>query len=102
MSRYGKYVKDPMKPLAICDLTGSLTNYSNLVKQMEWRGDRLQWTGLMVMKEAAWTPCQNLRPYRPPKGEGTPVQYPRPEYIVDAGPNSERLALIEKAARGEL
>ena len=49
----GKYVNiNPQNPnaLGICDRTGFTFNHKDLVKQMEWRGDSLVWTGLMVGK----------------------------------------------------
>ena len=55
----GKYTHldwDHPDSVAICDISGLVCNYGDLVKQMEWRGQRLVWTGLMVNKVFADTP----------------------------------------------
>lgn len=66
VSRYkGKYVKiDPKNPsaLGICDESGFVFNHKDLVKQMEWRGDNLVWTGLMVGKPYVDKPSEQNRP----------------------------------------
>lgn len=55
----GKYVHldfDHPDSVAICDISGMVCNYGDLVKQMEWRGQRLIRTGLMVNKVFADKP----------------------------------------------
>ena len=47
----GKYVSiNPDNPsaLGVCDESGFVFNHKDLIKQMEWRGNNLVWTGLMV------------------------------------------------------
>lgn len=61
----GRYVtissKNP-NALGICDESGFAFNRKDLVKQMEWRGDALVWTGLMVGKPYLDTPNEQNRP----------------------------------------
>ncbi len=76
----GKYWRfDPLNPDAIgqCDLTGLVVKYSDLVKQMEYRGNGLVWTGWWVFKDRADKPNpQNLTP--PFKVDPQPLDHPRP------------------------
>lgn len=75
----GKFVKyDPDCPRAIgqCDITSSLFAHSDLIKQMEWRGDSLVWTGLMVGRPFVDKPNPQNRP-PPVKNDPTVVQNPR-------------------------
>jgi hypothetical protein len=75
----GKHViVDPDSPMAlgICDKTGFVFRRIDLVRQMEWRGNALVWTGFMVGKPYADQPNQQLRPpILPP--DPVPVQWPR-------------------------
>lgn len=78
----GKYVKiDPKNPaaLGVCDDSGFTFNHKDLVKQMEWRGNNLVWTGLMVGKPYLNVPNEQ---FRPPlvKDDPRPVKNPRPPY----------------------
>ena len=53
---------DP-QPWGICDYSGRRVLRSELTRQMEWRGNRLVWTGLMVWKRFADLPNpQNQTP----------------------------------------
>ena len=62
---------------AVCDRTGFVFNHSDLVQQMEWRGDALQWTGLMVGRPFLDKPNELLRsPYLFP--DPVPIENPRP------------------------
>lgn len=65
-SRYkGKYVQintDNPEALGVCDESGFVFNHSQLFKQMEWRGNNLVWTGLMVGKPYLDKPSQANRP----------------------------------------
>lgn len=63
--------------LGICDYTGFVHKHSDLVKQMEWRGNALTWTGLYVGKDYADIPNEQLRP---------PILPPDPIPIVNARP----------------
>lgn len=76
----GKYVTvDPWntKALGICDGTGFVHLREDLVKQMEWRGNSLQWTGYYVGKNYVDKPNEQLRnPQLRP--DPVPVLNPRP------------------------
>jgi len=61
----GKYVTiDTNNPsaLGICDESGLAFNHKDLVKQMEWRGDNLVWTGFLVGKPYLDVPSEQNRP----------------------------------------
>ena len=77
----GKHVQiDTSFPegLGICDYTGFVFNHKDLVKQMEWRGNGLIWTGYMVGKPYLDTPNEQLRPpILPP--DPVPLKLPRPK-----------------------
>ncbi len=76
----GKYVRiNPSNPeaLGVCDYSGFYFNRKDLVKQMEWRGNALVWTGFLVGRPFADKPNeQNRPPILPP--DPVPVQMPRP------------------------
>ena len=45
----GEYVrKDSTEAVGICDYSGFFFSKSDLIKQMEWRGNDLTWTGFLV------------------------------------------------------
>ena len=75
----GRYMRIPYnKPDAcgMCDLSGMMVRHSDLIKQMEYRGTGLVWTGLWVHKDLADKPNpQGLAPliYGDPK----PINNPR-------------------------
>jgi hypothetical protein len=78
----GKYVKiDAKNPAALgqCDESGLTFNHKDLHKQMEWRGDNLVWTGLMVGKPYLDVPNEQLRPPLV-KDDPKVVKNPRPSY----------------------
>jgi hypothetical protein len=79
----GKYVNiDINNPdaLGVCDYTGFIFNKRDLVKQMEWRGNALQWTGFMVGRPFLDVPNdQNRTPILPPD----PVPVPLPRVMQD-------------------
>jgi hypothetical protein len=81
-SPIGKYVRiDPKNPeaLAICDYSGLPCMHKDLVRQMEWRGNGLVWTGLLVNKRFADIPNEQGRaPLLPP--DPIPVTNPRPQF----------------------
>jgi hypothetical protein len=61
----GKYVTvDPDNPrgVAICDHSRFVVNADDLVPQMEWYGDSLKWTGMLVAKRFLDEPNPQLRP----------------------------------------
>jgi hypothetical protein len=75
----GKYVViDPKNPAALgqCDDTDFTFNHKDLVKQMDWRGDNLVWTGLLVGKPYLDVPQEQNRPPLV-KADPRPVTNPR-------------------------
>jgi hypothetical protein len=75
----GKYVTIDHKypsALGICDESGFVFNHKDLVKQMEWRGDALVWTGFMVGKPYLDVPNEQNRPPLV-KNDPRPVMNPR-------------------------
>jgi len=76
----GRFLRfDPNAPqgAGVCDLSGMYVNYADLVKQMEYRGKGLVWTGLWVAKQFADEPNpQNLTPV--PRGDPKPFKHARP------------------------
>lgn len=69
---------DADSPLAlgICDKTGFVFRHIDLVRQMEWYGNSLRWTGFMVGKPYVDQPNEQLRPpILPP--DPVPVENPR-------------------------
>lgn len=76
----GKYVTiDPKNPQALgeCDESGFTFNHKDLIKQMEWRGGNLVWTGLMVGKPYLDVPNEQNRPPLV-KDDPKVVKNPRP------------------------
>lgn len=77
----GKHVSiDQTNPeaLGICDYTGFVFMRKDLVKQMEWRGNALIWTGFLVGRPYVDVPNEQLRPpILPP--DPVPVRLPRPQ-----------------------
>lgn len=86
----GKHVTiNPKNPngLGECDESGFTFNHKDLVKQMEWRGDNLVWTGLMVGKPYLDVPNEQNRPPLV-KTDPRPVINPRvPESYTDPDSN---------------
>ncbi len=68
--------------LGICDRTGFPYLRKDLVKQMEWMGDSLQWTGFYVGYDVLDVPNQQNRP-PPAIGDPFPVREPRPYQPTD-------------------
>jgi len=75
----GKHVfvdQDSPQALGICDKTGFVFKRIDLIRQMEWRGNALTWTGFMVGKPYVDIPNEQLRPpILPP--DPVPVKWPR-------------------------
>jgi hypothetical protein len=63
---------------ARCDKTGFIFRYTDLVKQMEWRGNSLEWTGFMVGKPYVDEPNEQLRAIVFPP-DPVPIPLPRPD-----------------------
>lgn len=76
----GKYVRiDPKHPegVGVCDESGFVLNRKDLRKQLEWRGDRLVWTGSMRGKPYLDEPSEQNRPPIV-RRDPIPVDNPRP------------------------
>jgi len=75
----GRYVSiDENYPqgLGMCDRSRFMFMHKDLVKQMEWRGNALVWTGLLVGKPFLNTPNEQFRPpILPP--DPVPLENPR-------------------------
>jgi hypothetical protein len=76
---HGKHVvinQDNPEGLGICDKTGFVFPHTDLVKQMEWRGNAIVWTGFYVGRPYADKPNEQLRPpILPP--DPVPLRNPR-------------------------
>lgn len=87
-SPHGKYVTvNPENPeaIGICDRTGLPALRKNLVRQMEYRGNSLQWTGLWVNKVFYDEPSpQQIAPVFPP--DPIPIPDPRPGPMFNVVP----------------
>jgi hypothetical protein len=69
---------DPKNPdaIGVCDRSGLHFNHKDLVRQMEWRGNNLVWTGLLVGRKFLDVPSEQMR--QPPiKDDPRPVKNPR-------------------------
>jgi hypothetical protein len=74
--------KDHPKATGQCDYSGFVVPYSELVKQMEYRGNALVWTGFLVWNRFADKPNpQLLDPILPP--DPVPLKNPRPVFVGD-------------------
>lgn len=76
----GKYVtidEDAPEALGICDYSGFVFKKSDLVRQMQWRGNRLSWTGFLVGRPFVDEPNPQLKP---------PVLAPDPIPVLDPRP----------------
>lgn len=82
----GKFVrKNSLEPVGVCDYSGFLFSKSDLVKQYEYRGNDLVWTGAMVGRPFLDVPNQQNRPPQI-KGDPKVVRDPRPEGIITPVP----------------
>lgn len=74
----GEYVKkNVLEPVGVCDYSGFFFSRSDLVKQYEWRGNNLVWTGAIVGRPFVDEPNQQNRPPQI-KGDPRTVLNPRP------------------------
>ena len=64
---YGRNVRNNKKPVSVCDHTGLFFNTFDMVKQMEYRGNKLMWTGLMVGESESDKPNPQNLPFKPKK-----------------------------------
>lgn len=67
--------------IGVCDRSGFVFKTSELCKQMEWRGDRLVWTGLLVGRPYLDVPDEQLRTVKT-KHDPKPVKNPRPVFAT--------------------
>lgn len=78
--RKGKYVhidQSAPRALGVCDTSGFIFNRNDLVRQMEWRGNALVWTGFYVGRPFLDEPNQQGRPPMFPP-DPLPIKEPRP------------------------
>lgn len=88
----GKHFKiDVRRPLgsALCDKTQFRMRHCDLVRQMEWYGNTLQWTGYMVGK---WYVDRPNPAGRVPilKPDPVPLNNPRPPQTNPEAPTSQQ------------
>jgi hypothetical protein len=77
-TQLGEYVKkNVIEPVGVCDYSGFFFSKSDLVKQYEWRGNQLVWTGAIVGRPFVDEPNQQNRPPQI-KGDPKTLQNPRP------------------------
>jgi hypothetical protein len=91
-----KHVKidlNNLEPQAVCDRSGFIFLHKDLVKQKEWAGNNLVWTGLLVGKPYVDIPNPQARPPKikkdpiPVKDPRLPEGYIPPESNPIAPPN---------------
>lgn len=83
---WGKNVVDNSDYVSVSDRSGSFYNCKNLVRQMEYRGNSLVWTGLMVGEDELDTPQEQLRPFEAKKELVLPKDYRPPYYSQPTEP----------------
>jgi hypothetical protein len=75
----GQFVRhDIIAPVGVCDYSGFFFSKSDLVKQYEWRGNDLVWTGFLVGRPFVDEPNEQNRPPLI-KGDPKAVLNPRPQ-----------------------
>ena len=84
ISKYADADENNPEAVGICDRSGFIFQHKDLHKQMEWRGNKKVWTGLLVGKPFLDTPDPQDR-IPEFKIEPVPVQNPRP-IIPSPGP----------------
>ena len=97
----GPYVKKGiMDSVGVCDRTGFWFSTQDLEKQMEWRGNSLEWTGLMVGKPFLDEPNEQLRPPLV-KADPAVVKDQRPPQLSPTAPSyEERLRALRSIIWG--
>ena len=96
---YGKYVKNQCSPVSFSDLGGQYFNTDDMIKQMDYRGNQLTWTGLMVGKRFADIPNPQNKSFKPKK-ESTTVENLRINSNFKANP-APLLPLQENIAEAQ-
>lgn len=83
---HGKYThmrKNDPRGIARCDYSGLMVRHSDLIRQMEYRGTGLVWTGFLVYSKFADKPnAQNLTPLI--KVDPVSLKDSRPDSEIDA------------------
>jgi hypothetical protein len=90
--------EDIKEGIGMCDISGFMFRRRDLHKQMDWRGDSLQWTGLIVGAPYLDKPSPQLRP-PPIKSDPKPIKDPRPPFPYfdpDSPPIDSYNQLVEK------
>lgn len=100
----GKYVNvDEKHPqgVGVCDDSDFVFNHKDLCKQMDWRGNQLVWTGLMIGRPYLDVPNEQNRPPivkidpKPFKNPRFPTPYVDP--LANTAPSyQEAIAELEK------
>jgi len=84
--KYTKMLKNNPRGIARCDYSGLMVRHSDLIRQMEYRGTGLVWTGYLVNPKFADKPNpQNLVPlilFSAP--DPVPLKNSRPDSQIDA------------------
>lgn len=62
-----------------CDISMMVFDTTDLVKKMEWVGNELVWTGMMIGRPFYDEPNQQNRPPLPSR-DPAPVKNPRPRF----------------------
>jgi hypothetical protein len=75
----GKRATDTNDTVGRCDLSMMVFNTKDLVKKMEWVGNELVWTGMMVGRPFYDEPNEQNRPPLPSR-DPAPVKNPRPRF----------------------
>lgn len=76
--KYTKFRKNNPRAYGLCDYSGMDVRHMDMVRQMEYRGSGLVWTGFMVNPRFADEPNpQNLSPLI--RLDPVPVKDPRPD-----------------------
>jgi len=97
MRIHKRWIPDRDSPLAIgqCDYSGFIVPYHELVRQMEYRGNALVWTGFLVWNRFADQPNpQLLDPIL--KQDPIPLREPR----VPQDPDNTALILLDETMVG--
>jgi hypothetical protein len=75
----GKRATDTNDTVGRCDISMMVFNTKDLVKKMEWVGNELVWTGMMVGRLFYDEPNEQNRPPLPSR-DPAPVKNPRPRF----------------------
>jgi uncharacterized protein with NAD-binding domain and iron-sulfur cluster len=75
----GKRATDTNDTVGRCDISMMVFNTKDLVKKMEWVGNELIWTGMMVGRPFYDEPNKQNRPPLPSR-DPAPVKNPRPRF----------------------